>query len=48
MNVKAIAIAAGIGAIALYALKRTGWGDAALGAGIGVAVQLGVRLAGVS
>jgi hypothetical protein len=48
VNIKALAIAGGIGAIALYALRRTGWGDVALGAGIGVAVQLGVRFAGVS
>lgn len=48
MNVKALAVAAGIGAAALWALRRTGWGDVALGAGIGVAVQLGIRLVGVS
>jgi len=48
MSLKALAIAGGIGAVAFYALSRTGWSDLAKGAGIGVAVQLGVRAVGVS
>lgn len=44
---KALIIAAAIGAVGYYLLSRKLSG-LALGAGVGVAVQLGVRLVGVS
>jgi hypothetical protein len=48
LEVKPLLIAAAIGAVGYALLRRKGLSDFALGAGLGVAVQLGVRLLGVS
>lgn len=45
---KALAVAAGAGALGYYLVSRTGWSDLLKGALVGVGVQTGVRLAGVS
>jgi hypothetical protein len=47
VNWKAIAIAAGVGAVGFYLLRRNLSG-LALGAGVGALTQVGVRLAGAS
>jgi hypothetical protein len=47
LQLKPILVAAAIGAVGFFVLRRSLSG-LALGAGVGVAVQLGVRLVGVS
>lgn len=45
---KPLIVAALIGAAGFFLLRRTGLKDLALGAALGVVVQTGVRLTGVS
>lgn len=47
LELKPLIVAAGIGALALWILRRQPT-SFAIGAGVGAAVQIGVRLAGVS
>lgn len=50
LELKPLLVAAAIGGLAFWALRRTGRrpSDFATGALVGIAVQVGVRIAGVS
>lgn len=48
LDPRALIVAALVGALAFWFIRRTGWSDLAKGAAIGLAVQVGVRLLGVS